>query len=68
MENKELIETWEDYDPHLAQQYRGLYYRYLPTVDVWEIYEDFYAGNLWRFNGKLNRIDECFHKIFNNAI
>jgi len=50
-------------NPHQAQKYKGWYYRYLPTIDMWDFYTDFYSGDRRIFNARTWRIDQCFHEI-----
>lgn len=56
------------------QRYKGLYYRYLPSKNIWQILYD-RTGNkdaqrtmeteyVFNFNADLRRLDECFEFVF----
>ena len=47
------------------QKYKDLYYRYLPSMNVWEILFDYKKGvSTWRYNADEYRIDQCFDMVY----
>lgn len=44
-------------------KYKGFYYFYDSENGIWKLFDNYIIGNVWIFNAKYYRLDECFDLI-----
>jgi len=47
-------------------KYKGIYYFYDSENDIWKLFDNYIIGNVWTFNAKYYRLDECFELTKNH--